>query len=424
MVKGELEEESGLSPGFVENGGLFIASTKERLNEYKRLMTLGKFFGVESHVLSPSETKDLYPIMNINDVYGTLYSQGDGSIDPSGLVTSLTRAATNKGAKIIEHCPVSGIEVDINDVGTKQVSAVHTHHGTIKTKRLVNCAGVWGPKLGAMASVSVPLIAMRHAYVVTQQMDGIKDKPNVRDHDASLYLRLQGEALFIGGYESNPIFWDKVEDNFAFTLFDLDWDVFGQHIASAVNRIPSIEHTPIHSTVCGPESFTADHRPLMGESPEVRGFYLGCGFNSSGIMYSGGCGEQLAHWIINGKPTLDMFNYDIRRFHPLVMSDSVWLKSTSHEAYAKNYSIVFPKDQPLAGRNMRKDPFYELLLNVGCVYQEKHGWERPGWFATEEIRKGKSTAVRLHDGTTQTDGHTYVHIYTWTDAYTYILTHG
>jgi sarcosine dehydrogenase len=255
-------------------------------------------------------------------------------------------------------------------------------------------------------------------------MDGIKDKPNVRDHDASLYLRLQGEALFIGGYESNPIFWDKVEDNFAFTLFDLDWDVFGQHIASAVNRIPSIEHTPIHSTVCGPESFTADHRPLMGESPEVRGFYLGCGFNSSGIMYSGGCGEQLAHWIINGKPTLDMFNYDIRRFHPLVMSDSVWLKSTSHEAYAKNYSIVFPKDQPLAGRNMRKDPFYELLLNVGCVYQEKHGWERPGWFATEEIRKGKSTAVRLHDGTTQTDGHTYVHIYTWTDAYTYILTHG
>ncbi|XP_062516282.1 sarcosine dehydrogenase, mitochondrial-like [Corticium candelabrum] len=397
MVRDELEKESGISPGFVENGSLFVALTKERLNEAKRLLNLGRLFGIDSHVLDPSETKRLFPLMNVSDLYGSLYSPGDGAVDPTGYVNSLIKAATNQGAKVIENCPVTGVQVDINDFGFKQVSAVHTLHGSIKTNCIVNCAGVWAPKLGAMASVAVPLLAMQRAYVITQQIDGIKDKPNVRDHDSSLYLRVQGEALVIGGYESNPIFWEEVEDDFAFSLFDLDWDVFSQHMNAAVNRVPIIGQTPIQSTVCGPESFTADHRPLMGEAVEVRGFYLGCGFSSAGIMYSGGCGEQLAHWIVKGSPTVDMFNYDIRRFHHSVVSDKTWLKSTSHEAYAKNHSIVFPKDQPLAGRNMRKSPFHELLLNAGCVYQEKHGWERPGWFATDTMRKGKSTAVKDYD---------------------------
>uniref|UniRef100_I3J7S3 Sarcosine dehydrogenase n=1 Tax=Oreochromis niloticus TaxID=8128 RepID=I3J7S3_ORENI len=234
-----------------------------------------------------------------------------------------------------------------------------------------------------MAGVKVPLIAMHHAYVVTERIEGIQNMPNVRDHDASVYLRLQGDALSVGGYERNPIFWDEVSDKFAFSLFDLDWDVFMQHIEGAVNRVPALEQTGIKSTVCGPESFTADHKPLMGEAPEVRGFFLGCGFNSAGMMLGGGCGRELAHWIIHGRPEKDMYGYDIRRFHNSLTDNKRWIRERSHESYAKNYSVVFPFDEPLASRNMRKDPFHQVLTEQGCMFQERHGWERPGWFNKE-----------------------------------------
>ncbi|XP_070615042.1 sarcosine dehydrogenase, mitochondrial [Erythrolamprus reginae] len=380
VVSWELEEETGLDTGWIQNGGLFIASNKQRLDEYKRLMSLGKVFGIESHVLSPKETKELYPLMNVDDLYGTLYVPEDGTMDPAGTCTCLTRAASNRGALIIENCPVTGVEVRTDDFGVPRVAAVLTKQGAIQTSCVVNCCGVWAQSLGEMAGVQVPLVAMHHAYVVTEKIEGIQNMPNVRDHDASVYLRLQGDALSVGGYESNPIFCEEALDDFAFGLFNLDWDVFTQHIEGAINRVPALEQTGIKSTVCGPESFTADHKPLLGEAPEVRGFFLGCGFNSAGMMLGGGCGKELAHWIIHGHPEKDMFSYDIRRFHRFLTGNSRWIRERSHESYAKNYSIVFPYDEPLAGRNLRKDPLYEELLLQGCVFQERHGWERPGWF--------------------------------------------
>ncbi|KAI5099466.1 sarcosine dehydrogenase, mitochondrial, partial [Silurus meridionalis] len=382
VISVELEEETGLETGWIQNGGLFIASNKQRLDEYKRLMSLGKVYGIESYVLSPAETKQLYPLMNVKDLYGTLYVPKDGTMDPAGTCTTLSRAATARGATVIENCPVTGIQVRTDHMGVKRVKAVETQFGTIETQCVVNCAGVWATKLGKMAGVNVPLIAMHHAYVVTERIEGIQNMPNVRDHDASVYLRLQGDALSVGGYEQNPIFWDEesVSDKFAFSLFDLDWDVFMQHIEGAINRVPALERTGIKSTVCGPESFTADHKPLMGEAPEVRGFFLGCGFNSAGMMLGGGCGKELAHWIIHGRPEKDMYAYDIRRFHHSLTNNNRWIRERSHESYAKNYSVVFPFDEPLASRNMRKDPLHQVLLEQGCVFQERHGWERPGWF--------------------------------------------
>uniref|UniRef100_A0A8D0CHA9 Sarcosine dehydrogenase n=1 Tax=Scleropages formosus TaxID=113540 RepID=A0A8D0CHA9_SCLFO len=284
VVSADLEQETGLHTGWIQNGGLFIASNKQRLDEYKRLMSLGKVYGIESYVLSPAETKDLYPLMNVDDLYGTLYVPKDGTMDPAGTCTTLARASTARGAMVIENCPVTGIQVRTDDMSIKRVKAVETPYGTIETPCVVNCTGVWAEKLGQMAGVNVPLVAMHHAYVVTERIEGIQNMPNVRDHDASVYLRLQGDALSVGGYEPNPIFWDEVSDKFAFSLFDLDWDVFMQHIEGAVNRVPALERTGIKSTVCGPESFTADHKPLMGEAPEVRGFFLGCGFNSCSLL--------------------------------------------------------------------------------------------------------------------------------------------
>uniref|UniRef100_A0A6Q2YJ47 Sarcosine dehydrogenase n=1 Tax=Esox lucius TaxID=8010 RepID=A0A6Q2YJ47_ESOLU len=366
VVSHDLEQETGLETGWIQNGGLFIASNKQRLDEYKRLMSLGKVYGIESHVLSPAETKDLYPLMNVDDLYGTLYVPKDGTMDPAGTCTTLSRAAAARGATVIENCPVTGIQVSTDDLGVKRVKAVETAHGIIQTPVVVNCAGVWATKLGKMAGVKVPLVAMHHAYVVTERIEGIQNMPNVRDHDASVYLRLQGDALSVGGYEPNPVFWDKVSDAFAFSLFDLDWDVFIQHIEGAINRVPALEQTGIKSTVCGPGKY----RP-------VNPLTFSC------MMLGGGCGRELAHWIIHGRPEKDMYGYDIRRFHQSLTDNSRWIRERSHESYAKNYSVVFPFDEPLASRNMRTDPFHKVLTEQGCFFQERHGWERPGWFSQD-----------------------------------------
>jgi len=385
-VMAGLEEETGIDPGWINNGGLFIANNKERLEEYKRLCTVGKVMGIDSYVLSPEETKQLYPLMNVDDIYGTLYSPMDGTIDPHGLCTALSRSATRAGAKVIENCPVTDIVTSPGSFGTSTIQGVTTPFGHIKTKCVVNCTGAWAGYISDLVGVSTPLVAMQHAYVVTEKIPGIENMPNVRDHDASVYLKLQGDALQVGGYENNPVFIDsegtrRIPKDFAFGLFELDYDVFGVHIEGAVNRVPCLEQSGIKSTVCGPESFTPDHKPIMGEDPMVRGFYHGVGFNSSGMMLGGGCGEQLARWIISGRPSLDMYGYDIRRFCPQVSQYREWVDQRSHEAYAKNYAMVFPHDEPLAGRNMKKDPLHDILEAAGCVYQERHGWERPGWFS-------------------------------------------
>jgi sarcosine dehydrogenase len=277
-----LEQETGVSTGFVEAGGLFIATTKERLFEDQRLTTLGKYFGIESSILSPSETKALYPLINADDLYCSLHSHGDGTIDPSGWVAALARGAKQRGATIREHATVTAIHsesaphtVHTRGPADRQVTGVELSTGeVIRTSAVINCAGVWAPNVGALVGADVPLCAMRHAYVTTEPIPGIENMPNIRDHDASVYLKVQGNSIHIGGYEKNPIFWKDVQQDFAFSLFDLDWEVFSAHIEGAVQRLPVLETTGVQSTVCGPESFTADHKPLMGPVPGIRGFYL------------------------------------------------------------------------------------------------------------------------------------------------------
>lgn len=161
-----------------------------------------------------------------------------------------------------------------------------------------------------------------------------------------------------------------------------------------MKRVPALETAGIAHTVCGPESFTPDHKPLMGQAPELPGFWLNCGFNSSGIMLSGGCGEALSQWIVDGQPEIDMFSYDVSRFHPSMTATTSWLEDRSQEAYAKNYAVVYPHDQPLASRGMRKTPFHDQLISDGCVHQEVFGWERPLYFVGPG---GESTEPKAYD---------------------------
>lgn len=377
-----LEDETGLNSGWIQNGGLFIAHSKTRMEEYSRLMTAGRSFGIDSRLVSPEEAQKLFPPLDPKSFLGALYSPGDGTVDPNNLCTALTKSATTGGAKVFESCPVTEILLEGNKFGIRQVVGVSTPKGTIHTKKVINCSGVWGREIAGLADVPLPLVPMKHAYVVTENIAGVRNAPNVRDHDSSIYFRVQGDSLFVGGYEADPIILDSVPKDFEFGLYDLDWEVFGVHVKGATHLAPIVGQTGVKSTVCGPESFTPDHKPLMGEDPRVRGLFHGCGFNSSGMMLGGGCGEQLAHWVMNGRPLLHMYAYDIRRFTPDQCKNEEWSRERSHESYAKNYSIVFPHDEPLAGRNLRTDAVHQELIKEGCVFQERLGWERPGWFVS------------------------------------------
>jgi sarcosine dehydrogenase len=385
----KLEEETEIA-SWTENGGLFIACNEERFAEYKRFAETGKYFGIESQVLSPADVKDIHPLLNVDDVYGGIYSPGDGTIDPTGIVNAYAKAARRLGAGIHEGVSVASIETETYTTPggkhAKRIVAVHTACGArIATAAVVNAGGAWANAVAAMVGVEIPLKAMKHAMVLSEPIEGMHSGlPNVRDHDLSIYLKTQGDSICLGGYEQNPEFWPNVDPEFAFGLFELDYETFGQNLAGHIQRCPVVENTGIKSTVCGPEAFTPDHKPLLGPQPGVRGFYNACGFNSMGMMLGGGVGRELTKWIMTGAPEVDLFGFDCARFHPDTIANAGWVMDRTHESYANTYAIVFPHDEALAGRNARTSAVHHELVKRGCVHQARHGFERPGWFNVGE----------------------------------------
>ncbi|XP_052753764.1 sarcosine dehydrogenase, mitochondrial [Galleria mellonella] len=391
----EVEDYSG----WINNGGMFISRSKIRTQEYMRLHTLGNAMGIASEVLDPYDAQKKVPILDPSVFQMALYVSEDGTIDPAMACSALLKVATRNGAKVYEDRPVIDIHYTHNLLGNKEVTAVHTDKGIIKTKCVINCGGAWGPRVARFAGVpSLPLVPFKHAYVVCDAIPEIRGCPNIRDHDVNLYLKMQGETCSIGGYEGNPHMLDQVPDNLQFHLYELDWDVFGVHMTSATTLCPKLGKIGIKSTVCGPESFTPDHKPLLGEDPNIFGLYHNCGYNSAGMMFSAGCGIQMAEWVISGRPQYNMFTFDIRRFTPGQLSRAHWCRESSHEAYVRNYGIVFPHDERLAGRDASHDALHQELVDDGAVMQARAGWERPGFFMPgEKIRVQQYDWGGTHD---------------------------
>jgi len=422
IKKLEVETETDI---WTENGGLFIASSPERVAEYQRMAELGKYYGVESHMLSPAETKEIHPLLNVDDVLASMYSPTDGMIDPTSVVNAYAKAAKKIGAKIYEGQTVASVETE-NVGSAKKIKAVLTESGArIETPMVINACGAWANELANMVDVQLPLLAMKHAFVVTESIPGMHaGLPNVRDHDLSIYMKTQGDSLALGGYEQNPEFWNDIDKQFSFGLFNLDWETFGQNLEGQLQRCPAVEDAGIKSTVCGPESFTPDHKPLVGPQPGVRGMFNACGFNSMGMMMGGGIGDQIATWITEGSPSLDLFSVDCSRFHPATVKDHAWTSSRTHESYAKTYAIVFPHDEALAGRGARRSALHQSLEQRGCVHQSRHGFERPGWFVPADAGGDTQTPKPYdfygayddgggwrvhpdHEGTTKHESHRY-----------------
>ena len=373
-----LEAETGLATGWKMTGCLRLATTPDRWTEFKRLATTARSFGMDMELISPEETKKLWPLLETSDLLGASWLPTDGQASPSDITQSLAKGARMHGARIFEGVRVTGFEMD-----GKRIKTVLTTDGPIACDTVVNCGGQWAREIGAMAGINVPLQPVKHQYIVTEKLEGLSpDAPTIRDPDRRTYFKEEVGGLVMGGYEPNPKPWTTgdIPRPFEFQLFDDDWEHFEQHLTQAIARVPALETTGVRQMINGPESFTPDGNFIMGAAPECANMYVGAGFNAFGIAAGGGAGWALAEWAIKGEAPLDLWVVDIRRFSAL-HRDREWVKERTLEAYGKHYTVGFPHEEYESGRNAIVSPLYDRLKAHGAVFGSKLGWERPNWFA-------------------------------------------
>jgi len=317
-------------------------------------------------------------LMDVSDLVGASFLPTDGQASPSDIAQSLAKGARMAGARFFEAVGVTGFDIHEN-----RVVAVQTHQGSIACEKVVNCGGQWARQIGALAGVSVPLQPMKHQYIVTEPIPGLaRDAPTLRDPDRRTYFKEEVGGLVMGGYEPNPQAWTKgaVPDDFAFRLFDDDFDHFEPHMENAMARVPALREVGVRRMIHGPESFTSDGNFILGRAPERANFYVGAGFNAFGIASGGGAGWALAAWVANEEAPLDLWPVDIRRFSAL-HADRDWLCERVVEATAKHYTVAFPHEEFESGRPRLTSPLYARLKARGASFGSKLGWERANWFA-------------------------------------------
>ncbi|MCC7253246.1 FAD-dependent oxidoreductase [Hyphomicrobium sp.] len=373
-----LEAETGLATGWKRNGGLRLACNAERWVEVKRQATTAKSFGLDMQLLTPREAQDLWPLMQVDDVVGAAFLPTDGQASPSDIAMSLAKGARQGGVTIREGVSVTGIEVEGG-----AVRAVATDQGRVACEKLVICAGQWSRQIGALAGVNIPLVSMQHQSLITERIDGMTSGlPTLRDPDRLTYWKEEVGGLVMGGYEPNPKPWTetKLDEPFEFQLLDNDLEHFEPLLELAAGRVPAMQTAGIRQFINGPESFTPDGNFILGEAPEVRGIFVGAGFNAFGIAAGGGAGMALAEWVAKGAPPYDLWPVDIRRFGRNHL-DTGWVRTRTMEAYAKHYTMAWPHEEHTSGRPLRRSPLYDRLKAQGAVFGEKLGWERPNWFA-------------------------------------------
>lgn len=375
-----LGAETGLETGWKMSGCLRLACNQDRWTEYKRLATTARSFAMEMELITPSEVKDMCPLLMTDDLVGACWLPTDGQANPSDITQSLAKGARMHGAKIHEGVRVTGFRM-----ANGRITHVETDQGPIGCDVVVNCGGQWARQIGAMAGVNVPLQPVKHQYIVTEAIPGLsRDCPTIRDPDRLIYFKEEVGGLAMGGYEKNPIPWTTgdVPNDFQFRLFEDDWDHFEQHMNHAIARVPALNDVGVRQMINGPESFTPDGDFILGRTAECANMFVGAGFNAFGIASAGGAGWALAQWVVDGEAPMDLWVVDIRRFSDL-HKDRKWVCERTLEAYGKHYSIGFPHSEHESGRPRLVSPLYERLKGLRAVFGSKLGWERPNWFAPE-----------------------------------------
>jgi len=377
-----LEAETGQATGFRRTGSVSIATTAARFEELRRGASMAKTFGLEVEVISPAQVRELWPLTEAADVVGGVYLPGDGQTNPTDTTMALAKGARQAGARIVEDTKVTGVLT-----AQGRATGVRTEHGDVAAEVVVNCAGMWAREVGRMAGVNVPLHACEHFYAITEAVEDLPPGlPVLRDPDACVYFKEDAGKILFGAFEPRAKPWgmDGIPEDFCFDELPEDVDHFMPILEGAVRRVPALETTGIRRFFNGPESFTPDNRYLLGEAPELRGFFVAAGFNSIGIQSAGGAGKVLAEWIVAGHPPMDLWDVDIRRMMPF-QNGGAYLRERVGEALGLLYALHWPYRQYETARDVRRSPLHERLAAHGACFGEVAGWERPNWFAPSGV---------------------------------------
>jgi len=375
-----LEKETGQATGFKPVGFIEVAAGEDRLEEYRRIAAFNRLHGIDIHELSPGEVKDLFPWAQVDDLSAGFYAEHDGRINPVDVTMALAKGARMQGVQIIQNMPVTAV---LTKNGT--VTGVRTRVGEIHSEFVVNCAGMWARQLGEQSGVTIPNQAAEHYYLITDKIDGISaDLPVLEDPSVNAYFREETGGLMIGLFEPDCAPWKVggIPDDFSFGEIPPDWERLTPFLERAMARVPISLEAGIRQFFCGPESFTPDLAPVIGEAPELRNYFVAAGLNSVGIITGGGYGRVLAHWILNGRPDVDVTGINIDRFQPYQCNPE-YRRQRALESLGLVYACHYPDRSPQTARGARKSPFHDRLAAKGAHFRDVSGWECPGWYAPE-----------------------------------------
>lgn len=382
---GPLEQETGQATGYRRTGGLWLAQDPARMIELRRIADIGAMTGIEVELLPPAQVAALVPGIRVDDLAGALWVTQDGQANPVDVCMAYAKGARAGGVRIEEGVTVADVETHDG-----AVTAVRTEAGErIACETVVNCAGVWSRALGARSGVAVPVQAVEHMYVVTEPIAGLPDPfPILRDLEAGIYVKEDAGKLVLGGFEPEAKPWDASGSNGAVPFLELpeDWEQFEPFMTAGLNRLPALESAGIQHFMNGPEGFTPDTKQVMGEAPELPGYFVAAGFNSLGIVSSAGAGQAMARWILDGQPPMDLWDLDIARFDRAHAAPA-FLDARVREAVGDQLAMHWPFKQKTSGRDARRSPWHEIFAARGAVFGAPTGWERPLWFAGDESER-------------------------------------
>ncbi len=379
---GRLEAETGVATGLKVTGSLTVALTDHRREEILRQASLARAFGVDVEEVSPETAKELCPYLTTEDVVSAVYLPGDGQSDPANIAMALARGAKMKGAQIVEGVKVTSVLDDGAQVTGVNYIAEDGTSGHIKTQHVVNCGGMWGRDLAAQSGVTLPLHACEHFYLLTEPVDGLKGMPVLRVPDECAYYKADAGKMMLGAFEPKAKPWGMkgIPEDFEFDSLPEDFDHFEPILEMAMHRMPLFETAGVHTFFNGPESFTPDDKYYLGEAPALKNYWVAAGYNSIGIVSSGGAGMALAAWMDEGAPPFDLWDVDIRRAQPF-QRNRRYLRERVSETLGLLYADHYPFRQVETARGVRRSPIHEQLKAEGAVFGETAGWERANWFA-------------------------------------------
>jgi glycine cleavage system aminomethyltransferase T/glycine/D-amino acid oxidase-like deaminating enzyme len=376
-----LEEETGQATGYRRVGSLRVATNPARYEELARGASMGRNFGLPVEAVSPEEIRERWAPINTDGLVGGFWFPNDGQVNPTDVTMAYAKGARMMGAKILEQTPVTRILVE----GGRAVGVL-TEEGEIRAKTVVICGGMWSRDLAATVGVALPLQAAEHFYCVTEPIAALpRNLPVLFMSDEWTYYKEDAGKLLIGFFEPKAKPWGQkgINPDFCFDTLPEDIDHIAPHLEVATARVPLLQRAGIHLFFNGPESFTPDGRYLLGETAEIPRLFCATGFNSIGILSSGGVGKALAEWIRDGRPPVELMDVDVRRVQPFQVNRR-YLEERTVESLGLNFDMHWPSRQVVTARGIRRSPFHDRLLARGAVMTELAGWERPGFFGPLE----------------------------------------